>query len=162
MSKFVVDKNFEAVKLNKRTHTPLGEHPITIPYGAILDDIEEHGQFYRFGYLMERYQVKISVAKGAFQPMDAGSTVKMQDDDDPPSHTPRHSTHSDDAPHFKAPARSHRAPAASGTLVFETLTVQGGTELSRAQVHGGWLVASSAGAVTFVPDPSHRWDGGSI
>ena len=37
----------------------------------------------------------------------------------------------------------------------------------RAQIPGGWLVSVQSGiygafAVTFVPDPEHGWDGGSI
>ena len=31
----------------------------------------------------------------------------------------------------------------------------------RAKVVGGWLVQIWSGAVTFVPDPTHQWDGNS-
>src|SRR5260370_40911637 len=32
-------KTIEATKLNKRTLRPLGAHPVTIPYGAMLEDV---------------------------------------------------------------------------------------------------------------------------
>jgi len=39
--------------------------------------------------------------------------------------------------------------------------------LSRAKIPGGWLVGVESGSVrswglTFVPDPEHEWDGGSL
>jgi hypothetical protein len=37
--------------------------------------------------------------------------------------------------------------------------------IKRAAIPGGWLVVVEqvdGGGVTFVPDPEHRWDGGSV
>lgn len=39
--------------------------------------------------------------------------------------------------------------------------------VSRAKIPGGWLVYIESGSVrapglTFVPDPNHEWDGGSL
>jgi hypothetical protein len=39
--------------------------------------------------------------------------------------------------------------------------------VSRAKIPGGWLVGVESGNVrawglTFVPDPNHEWDGGSL
>ena len=39
--------------------------------------------------------------------------------------------------------------------------------VSRAKIPGGWLVCLESGSVrssglTFVPDPNHEWDGGSL
>ena len=39
--------------------------------------------------------------------------------------------------------------------------------VSRAKIPGGWLVCLESGNVrssglTFVPDPDHKWDGGSL
>lgn len=53
-------------------------------------------------------------------------------------------------------------------LDFELLPTHVGTtsaslSMYRARVPGGWLIASRPGdSVTFVPDPLHEWDGGSI
>jgi hypothetical protein len=35
--------------------------------------------------------------------------------------------------------------------------------VSRAKVLGGWLIFAhgTASGLTFLPDPSHKWDGGS-
>ena len=32
----------------------------------------------------------------------------------------------------------------------------------RAPIPGGWLVSSQVGGLVFIPDPRHRWDGGSV
>lgn len=38
-----------------------------------------------------------------------------------------------------------------------------GTNLNfRAKISGGWLVYLQGPALTFVPDPHHEWDGGSL
>lgn len=37
-------------------------------------------------------------------------------------------------------------------------------EVQRAKVSGGWLVFAMkgyAGGLSFLPDPNHRWDGGT-
>ncbi len=42
---------------------------------------------------------------------------------------------------------------------------EGGGQLFRAKVPGGWLVLWSAGeqsGTTFYPDPDHRWGGNSL
>jgi len=55
-----------------------------------------------------------------------------------------------------------------GSIVWEPLRSDGGPHgLCRAAVPGGWLVAfnspvPNAGGLTFVPDPSHDWDGDSL
>lgn len=40
------------------------------------------------------------------------------------------------------------------------------SSLSRAKIPGGWLVygttSGDAPLFTFVPDPEHRWEGGSL
>ena len=44
------------------------------------------------------------------------------------------------------------------------LTTFGTLPMHRAKVPGGWLITmlSEAPAITFYPDPDHRWDGGSL
>ena len=48
-------------------------------------------------------------------------------------------------------------------LTFEKIDVEGlhFTPFHRAKIIGGWLVFISAG-ICFVPDPDHKWDGGSL
>ena len=48
-------------------------------------------------------------------------------------------------------------------LTFEKIDVEGlhFTPFHRAKIIGGWLVFISAG-ICFVPDPEHKWDGGSL
>jgi len=63
-------------------------------------------------------------------------------------------------------------PTATAPLRFEPLRFEGESlvtkpiTLQRAKVPGGWLVllqknVAEAG-ITFVPDPEHCWDGGSL
>lgn len=54
-------------------------------------------------------------------------------------------------------------------LVFEALNVSDDwkeMEVRRAKAPGGWLVLATWGAgrggLTFLPDPEHSWNGGSI
>ncbi len=53
-----------------------------------------------------------------------------------------------------------------GSLHFSSMSVDGATMwIARAKVPGGWLIASAvgqSGAVTFYPDPEHKWDGTSL
>lgn len=146
MAKFEVSKSLEAVKLNKRTGIPLTEPPITISYGAILDQVEEVGDYYKFTYLMERYQMKRDSARGALH--------RIED--------PRETAAPPKASLIEASSPEEKTTGTPGpVLEFERLQVSGGPAVSRARVPGGWLIASAGGAVTFVPDAHHHWTGGS-
>lgn len=139
MAKYEVNKTIEAARLNKRTGIPLAEPPITLPYGAILDNLEEAGNFIKFTYLTERYQIKAD-QMNALHPIGGAAGTSS-------------------APNGlkeEAPAVQDARPV----LSFENLRVTGSAGLARARVPGGWLVTSSGG-VTFVPDEYHAWDGGS-
>ncbi len=144
MAKYEVSKLVEAAKLNKRTGIPLVGPPTSIPYGAIIFDLEEDGDYYKFTYASDRFQVKRDVVAGAF-------------------HLIQGVTPSAAAP---APLPVEAAPAPipvsadRPTLDFQALRVKGAGALSRARIPGGWLV-STAYSVTFVPDSHHHWDGGS-
>lgn len=65
------------------------------------------------------------------------------------------------------PPTTQPAPA-KPFLHFESITNSEAFRLQRARVNGGWLVVLSnlgngAGvAVTFYPDPNHKWNGGSM
>ena len=53
-------------------------------------------------------------------------------------------------------------------LVFEKVPARGfkldilDDRIRRAKIPGGWLVAIRDEGITFVPDPRHEWDGGSV
>lgn len=138
MSKYEVSKTVEAVKLNRRTGVPLGEPPISLPFGAIIEKLEESGDFYKFTYLTERYQVRKDNIGGALHPIGGVAVAAAQ-------------------PEAAAPEAAPSKPL----LTFESLRVSGSQALSRAKIPGGWLVASGSGIV-FVPDAAHKWDGGSL
>lgn len=134
MSQYEVSKTVEAVKLNKRTGAPLGEPAISLPYGAIIEKLEEVGEYYAFTYMSERYRMRKDNVRGAVHALVAPAVVTAS---------------------VKAVPEAPSKPV----LVFERL---GGTaSLSRAKIPGGWLVMS-ASSVTFVPDEKHEWDGGSV
>lgn len=56
----------------------------------------------------------------------------------------------------------------SKVLVFEKVPTKGfkleilDDRIRRAKILGGWLVTIRDEGITFVPDPGHEWDGGSI
>jgi len=53
-------------------------------------------------------------------------------------------------------------------LVFEKVPTRGfkldvvEDRIRRAKIPGGWLVAIRDEGITFVPDRTHEWDGGSV
>ena len=57
--------------------------------------------------------------------------------------------------------------AQSPVLVFEKVATKGfklelvDDRIRRAKIPGGWLVAIRDEGLTFVPDPTHQWNGGS-
>jgi hypothetical protein len=56
----------------------------------------------------------------------------------------------------------------SKVLVFEKVPTKGfkleilDDRIRRAKIPGGWLVTIRDEGITFVPDPRHDWDGGSV
>jgi hypothetical protein len=56
----------------------------------------------------------------------------------------------------------------TSVLVFEDVPTKGfklevlDNRIRRARIPGGWLVAIRDEGITFVPDASHEWNGGSI
>ncbi|MBL8175547.1 MAG: hypothetical protein JNK48_12810 [Bryobacterales bacterium] len=137
MSKYEVSKTVEAVKLNKRTGAPLGEPPISLPFGAIIDKLEEAGDFYTFTYMAERYRMRQDNVRGALHPIGAPASSSVP----------------------KPAAEVGKAEPPPPPLVFEKL--QSASAVSRAKVPGGWLVIHGTG-IAFVPDAGHEWDGASL
>ncbi len=142
MSKFSLIKSIEAKKLNQRTLIPLTDPEVTIPFGAIIDNITADRDMDRFTYNGEPYRCPHERLAPAMVPAGAAAAA--------------------------APAAAAAQPAAQpaeqpvpvkGELVWEQLDSNWGSFL-RARVPGGWLVAGGAGLV-FYPDAGHAWDGTS-
>ena len=66
-NKYELTKSIEARKLNPRTGVPLGDPWITIPYGAILENVVDSKDMKDFWYLGERYQGRTEELQGALK-----------------------------------------------------------------------------------------------
>jgi len=133
LSKLSLTKSIEARKLNPRTGVPTTDPDVTIPFGAIIDNVVEDGEMKRFTYHGEPYRCAHDLLASATEAAAAPA----------------------------APAQGTPA-AVKPALRWEALESTP-CPLLRAKVPGGWLVASGAGAgVTFYPDASHEWDGASL
>src|SRR6185503_6634083 len=107
----------------------------TIPYGAIIDNLERERDNARFNYQMELYGCRYQVLEEA---LDKGSHAEASS-----------------GGASSAPAAAVDKPR----LQWEQVAASGPSTL-RTKVPGGWLVAVGSG-VTFYPDPEHAWDGTS-
>ena len=138
VAKFSLNKSIEARKLNKRTGAPTTDPEVTIPYGALVDNIERHGDMSRFSYLGEPYSCPQDILASAL-----GGALAA------------------DAPAGPAP------PKASGPSGPERARLQWEVlesshhSLMRSKVPGGWLVALGNTGLAFYTDPEHQWDGAS-
>jgi hypothetical protein len=145
MAKLEVTKTIEARMLNKRNRQVLSQPPVTIPYGAILDDVVENRDMIEFNYVGELYSCKAEVLRAASHSLD-GPPVASQS-----------STSSGVA--------SAPAPAiVEATFVWEKLN-SGSLPVSRAKLPGGWLIVTGDGAarsIAFYPDAAHAWDGKTL
>jgi hypothetical protein len=137
MPKFQLTKTIEARKLNKRTRVPTSEPSATIPFGGIIDDLTEERDLIKFAYLGEPYQCLAEVLNVAIAPVETLASAA------PPS-----------------PAEPGEERRAAASLLWEELRSSHGVVL-RARLPGGWLVRIGSEAITFYPDPEHRWSGGS-
>ncbi len=137
MPKQTLNKSIFAKKLHHRTLTPLSEPEITIPFGAIVEDVRPDRDMMVFYYLTEPY----TCPRDAFQSAASGGGANEQ--------------------MSAAPARADAPSPEPARLHFEALSsnVQG---LSRAKVTGGWLVSTEQGSVAYYPDPKHVWKGDSL
>ena len=142
MPKQTLNKSIFAKKLHHRTLTPLSEPEITIPYGAILDDVRADRDMMVFSYLMEPY----TCPREAFQSAVAGGAKEERPSAPAPAPAPEPEPLPEPEP---------------VKLQFEALSssVKG---LSRARVPGGWLVATEQGGVAYYPDSRHVWKGDSV
>jgi hypothetical protein len=136
MAKYELKKSLEVTKLNKRTGIPVSGPPATIPFGALVEDVELDYDYGKFTYLGEPYRCASDVLKAAL--------------------------HSGPVAAVAAAATPRVLASASepGGLRWEELRSNAPT--TRAKVPGGWLVTVAGCGVAFYPDPKHRWDGASL
>jgi hypothetical protein len=139
-----LNKSIEARKLNKRTGAPTTDPEVSIPYGAIIENVHSDRDFERFTYLTELYQCSHTLLASATDPKVWKAQLAAASESTPSA----------------APNPDPPAPAAPGLqwVPLDTSKVA----LLRAKVPGGWLIAAASGAgLTFYPDPDHMWDGTS-
>jgi hypothetical protein len=137
MSRFEVLKSIEAKKLHPRSGLPLKEPPVTVPYSAIIDNLEEDRDLIKFKWLGQIYQCEESVLRPAIKALDESGAVSGGD-----------------------AAKPAAAPPPEPDIRWAELRSTKG-EVLRAKVPGGWLV-SFGQQLTFVPDAGHAWDGKTL
>jgi hypothetical protein len=141
MARLEVIKTIEARKLNRRTRLAMSEPPVTIPYGAILDEVVENRDSLEFLYLGELYQADGGTLRAASHRLETAPAVA--------------------AVTASAAATPTSPAAAEPVFVWEKVS-SNAFAVARAKLAGGWLIAVGEGAglnVTFYPDPLHTWDG---
>lgn len=109
------------------------EPEVSIPYGALIDNIERDRDRERFTYLGELYSCPHDLLASAL---------------------------TEAAPEPVPPGPAAEMPAAAPKLEWEPCR-SSHFSVMRSKVPGGWLVALGDAAITFYPDPSHQWDGTS-
>ena len=79
MPKFSLVKTIEARKLNQRTGVPASGPAMTVPFGAIIDNVDLEGDTRRFTYQGELYRVAedvlLSAVDGGAAAMANGGTA---------------------------------------------------------------------------------------
>lgn len=144
MARYQVTKSVDAKKLHPRSGIPLSEPPTLLPFGAILENLREERDLFKFSYLGQPYQCEQKLLKPAIQLLD-GSPVTDA---------------AGESPNFEQAAGS--APAPDPDIRWQTLRTTNGS-LLRAKIPGGWLVMSTNGTgITFVPDAGHAWNGKTV
>ncbi|HEX3748391.1 MAG TPA: hypothetical protein VHW09_30900 [Bryobacteraceae bacterium] len=136
-------KMIEATKLQPRTLLPLGVPPVTVPYGALVEPVGSERDRQRFHYLGELFECTSDLFLSATGWVESDAVEEGAE----PAPAP-----SEGAAEEAAPAgprlQWQRVQSSNHTVV-------------RTAVPGGWLVALNSNGLTFVPDATHQWDGGS-
>jgi hypothetical protein len=136
---FTLNKSIEAMKLNPRTRTSLGQSE-TIPFGAIIDHVGRDRDTEEFKYLTGLYGCRRDLLESALDPGALGHA------EEPVSES------------VEEPAAKTVPPA---DFVFTSLSARPHAA-ARAKVPGGWLILINGSAATFYPDPNHAWDGKTL
>lgn len=146
-SKFELTKSVEARKLNPRTGIPTTDPPVSVPFGAIITDIQQDRDDAKFYYLGQYLQCAYDVLERAIVPVGQSGPNANAASAAAASATP-------------APAVPPEPEAEGPKLAWQALRSTQG-QCARAKVPGGWLI-SLGSALTFYPDPAHEWDGTSL
>jgi hypothetical protein len=136
-------KSIEAKKLNKRSKLPLPEPPAIIPFGALIQDVEEDGSLARFGYLGELYHCSLDLLQSATR---GGGSAEA-------------AAHRASAVDGQGEVAAVEPALAEALFRWHEIRTNAGA-LQRAKVPGGWLLMSGPSrSIAFYPDPDHAWDG---
>ena len=149
MARYQVTKSVDARKLHPRSGIPLSEPPMMLPFGAILENLREDRDLFKFSYLGQPYQCEKKALKPAIQQLDGGS-----------SGAAAAAVEAVEVP--EEPSFSAGQTPTDPDIRWHALRTTHVTVL-RTKVPGGWLVMPQGGAgIAFVPDAQHDWDGKSI
>jgi hypothetical protein len=135
-------KLIEATKLHPRTGLSLGQPPVTVPYGALVEPVSTERDRERFRYLGELFECKLDLFLSA-----TGGVGNMPEEAGP------------DEP--AVPEKAAEPEPGGPRLHWERLN-SSDFVVRRTPVPGGWLVYAGSGGVTFLPDAKHHWNGGSV
>ncbi|MEI9976406.1 MAG: hypothetical protein WDO73_32740 [Ignavibacteriota bacterium] len=136
----------EATKLHPRTGLSLGLPPATIPYGALIEPVGSERDRERFKYLGELFECKHDLFVSATGAAASAAPVEEVPLPEPASEP--------------VVEKAEAAPSNGPRLEWKRLH-SSSSAIARAAIPGGWLVSLGSG-ITFVPDSTHEWDGGSI
>jgi hypothetical protein len=146
MPNYELKKSIEVTKLNLRTGIPMGAPPVTIPFGAVIENPELDYDYGKFTFLGQRYRCPSDILKAAMESHPVGAPAVSAAA--PPPVAPA------------AAAEPAAIPAEVAGLRWEKLG-SGPHLVERAKVPGGWLVMVDQ-SLAFYPDPKHRWNGTSL
>jgi hypothetical protein len=150
--RYRIIKMVEARRLNPKSGIPLTEPPTAIPFGALLSDVREERDLFKFMYLGKPYQCLQSILRPAMEPFDGGTVAAVDDEPVAPV----------TAKAEALPAVEPVAAAEPAPFQWEHISTSHGP-LLRAKLPGGWMVMTGrATALVFYPDPQHKWDGATL
>lgn len=150
--RYRVIKMVEARRLNPKSGVPLTEPPTPMPFGAILENLREDRDLYKFEYLGKPFQCAIDVLKPAMEVFRPGAVESEQAE--------RVEVRVEAVP--EAVPAAPAAAAEPAPFQWESVATSHGP-LLRAKVPGGWFVmAARASSLTFYPDAKHSWDGTTL
>ena len=152
--RYRVIKMVEARRLNPNSGIPLSEPPTPMPFGAILENLREDRDLYKFTYLGKPYQCPIDILKPAMEVFKPGAAAEGEAEE---------AGVQEEAPlPPAAPAPAAGEAQAAAGFQWETVATSHGP-LLRGKVPGGWLVMNGrGGAMAFYPDARHEWDGRTL